>query len=236
MVNKKPYFFIYNYPQLNKKYRSHIKGVQDECLLTFRKSFEELQSQETFTEEELNFLDRVKKYSPVFKNPCVMNKICWYIEDTFKDVKLKVRDDSEFDTKLLKTRWKPKQKPAKEIYDNIEQLYKEYKQQIIDFNSDKKRHADKEDNTIRLQMFEEQIRTKAIEICPDEEALCNIVIDLCYDKKKDKKFAWVVSREQILTNLFNKSGNCYNYPIEDENGDIEWKGKKYSIQPIKEDM
>ena len=85
-------------------------------------------------------------------------------------------------------------------------------------------------------MFEEQIRTKAIEICPDEEALCNIVIDLCYDKKKDKKFAWIVSREQILTNLFNKSGNCYNYPIEDENGDIEWKGKKYSIQPIKEDM
>ena len=236
MVNKKPYFFIYNYPQLYKEYRSHIKGVQDECLLTFRKSFEELQNQETFTEEELNFLDRVKKYSPVFKNPCVMNKICWYIEDTFKDVKLKVRDDSEFDTKLLKTRWKPKQKPTKEVYDNIEQLYKEYKQQIIDFNSDKKRHADKEDNTIRLQMFEEQIRTKAIEICPDEEALCNIVIDLCYDKKKDKKFAWVVSREQILTNLFNKSGNCYNYPIEDENGDIEWKGKKYSIQPIKEDI
>lgn len=228
MANKKPYFFIYNYPKLHQEYKTFMKNVKDECLFNFRMEYEELIKKAEYEEEELRFLEKVKMYSPVFHNPSVMNKICWYIEDCFKDVKLKVRDDSKFDYSIMKSN----RRTDKEMVEQITVLYKQFKQMKVDFNKQRTSHSDKKVVFETLQDFEEEIRRMAREICPDEDMLCNIVLDLCYGNKKDKTFAWIISQDKILENLLEKNGGCYHYPMEHENGNIMWKGKKYLVQDI----
>jgi hypothetical protein len=232
MANKKPYFFIYNYPKLYQEYRSFMKNVKDECLFTFRMTYDELLEKDSYTQDELEFLEKVKKYSPVFHNPSPMNRICWYIEDCFKDVKLKIKDNSNFDYTIMKSN----RRVNKELIKEVEKLYKKFKQMKIDFSKQRSSHADKQTIFETIQDFEEEIRRLAREICPEEDMLCNIVLDLCYGGKKDKAFAWIVSRDRILENLLEKNDNCYHYPMEDLEGNIEWKGKKFLVKDIRERM
>ena len=61
------------------------------------------------------------------------------------------------------------------------------------------------------------------------EVLANIVIDLCYTSNKNKTFAWDVAGEQIFNNVLKNSGYLIEYPVNDEIGDIEFNGKKFSL-------
>lgn len=81
-VNKKPYFFMYNYPQLKREYQKCIKNAEMKAYLTFHKNYETLVNSplDTLNEEELKFLDDVERQIPVFDAPCTMNRICKYVE------------------------------------------------------------------------------------------------------------------------------------------------------------
>ena len=70
---------------------------------------------------------------------------------------------------------------------------------------------------------------ECIKVCPNEEVLANIVVDLCYTSSKNKTFAWDVAGEQIFNNVLKNSGYMIRYPVKDENGDIEFDGKKFSL-------
>jgi hypothetical protein len=65
--------------------------------------------------------------------------------------------------------------------------------------------------------------------CPNSEVLANIVVDLCYTSNKNKTFAWDVAGECIFNNVLRNSGCTIKYPIKDENGDIEFNGKRFSL-------
>ena len=67
-----------------------MKNVNNNCIIRFGMTYEELINKEELNENEYKFIQSVKYKSPVFTNPSAMNRICWYIEDVFKDVKLKV--------------------------------------------------------------------------------------------------------------------------------------------------
>lgn len=54
-------------------------------------------------------------------------------------------------------------------------------------------------------------------------------MDICYASNKNKSFAWDVAGEQIFSNVVHNSGNKMQFPIKDENGDIEFCGKKFSL-------
>ena len=76
------------------------------------------------------------------------------------------------------------------------------------------------------------LKDKLLTICPNEEELCNIVVDMCYkDMKNSKHFAWAMCGGQIVKNLLDKNGNTITYPImvENENYDFEYKGYKFKM-------
>ena len=232
MVNKKPYFFIYNYDNLKSKYNLFLKEIENNSLIRFGKTFEELKNN-CETEEEKQFIKSSKYKSPVFSNPCTMNRICWKIEDEFKDIKFKVKtDDKDFDYNIYKS----KKRYNKDIYKEIELLYKKYnrdKREMIknaktnmDNNYESKDNYDMSNSkTTLLNNF----KIEASKICSNSEELCNIVIDLCYKTKNNRQFAWDISGEQIIINLLNKNDKKFKYPVQDENGNIEWNGKRFKI-------
>ena len=227
MVNKKPYFFIYNYPQLYTKYNKFMKDVNNNCIIRFGMDLDGLREKEDKTEDEQIFLNSVECRSPVFNNPSLMNRLCWLIEDEFKDVKLKVRNSDNFDYGIYKTDKKYSPKTKKEI----EEVFKEYKKQQRQYAQTITNHTTKDEKDEKRRTFLNNFKIKAELICPNAEDLCNIVLDIAY-KGNSKQFAWDICGEQIIKNLLEKNGNKYTYPMMDENGDIEYKGYKFSMREV----
>jgi hypothetical protein len=66
------------------------------------------------------------------------------------------------------------------------------------------------------------------EICNNEDMLCDILLDYCYQHKGNKEILWNVCGETLLGRLSQK-GSLY-YPALNPTGDFEVQGKKYSMK------
>lgn len=69
------------------------------------------------------------------------------------------------------------------------------------------------------------------EVCPDRKELANIAVYLCYVKypSKPSKFMWKVAGEGILLNI--RQHNIF-LPKRDDNGILEYLGKRYSMMEV----
>lgn len=220
----KPWFFIYRYSQLKSDLDKYMKAVKSNCKIRFGKSLEGLYLCEDRTDEEELFIYHYEKYLPVSRAPGTMNRICWKIEDEFQTTD--VLPSVDFDTSILKS----DAEYTQEEYNQITQLYDEYNKGMQLFLKNQNQN-DLGDDEVGFDI----VRLKDIFIdecnktCPNSEVLANIVVDLCYTSNKNKTFAWDVAGEQIFNNVLKKNGYKIQYPVKDENGDIEFDGKKFSL-------
>ena len=95
VVSKKPYFFRYLYPELNKKFKqfeaSYNQISRDMFGIKFKKLFLKPQK----TEEEQMLIRRYQKYSPLITSACTMNKLCKAIENVEFDIKFNKSSSSD---------------------------------------------------------------------------------------------------------------------------------------------
>ncbi len=222
MVNKKPYFFIYNYNNLRTEYNNFMKQVEYTCLAKFQKTYDELCNTENKTEEEEFLYKYIKAKTPVFNNNSICNRICHKLEEEFDKVKLAVKDNSKFDYKIYKSSISVPKKIVKELED----VYKMYKTELKRIRQ--KHIIDSDVETEEDSLFEE-LREKMNVICPNSKVMCNAVLDITYGKNINKEFAWAMVGEQIIENLLEKNNYTYTYPVLDESGEIEWNGDKFKI-------
>lgn len=229
IVAKKPYFFIFNYDYLYKEYSKYIKNVNANTQLRFGKKLDELLSTETPTEDEIVFIENYYKYLPVDCSPGVINRICWKIEDEFKN--MDVLPDASFDYHILTS----DASYTKEEFRMIEELYADYTYTIRNI---KKQYAQKKndvaDNDMVADLFvaKEAWREKCLSVCNNERVLTNILLEICYNSNNSKAMVWDVCGEQIVANLLEKYNNVFKFPQRDQYGDIEFDGERFSISEV----
>lgn len=221
MVNKKPYFFIYNYAKLKSEYNSLKKETNKVSIVTYGKSYEDLVKFEDKTKEEQDFIRYAELSSPVFDNPCVMNRICHKLENVFEDVKASVKDNSKFDYSVYKTKKRYKSDLEKEVA----KIVKSYKNELA--NVRKRFINDNVDVNSVKRSLKQQIIQELAEVCPSEEILTNIILDITYGKKVNKDIAWDLCGEQIIRNLLAKNDNKITFFAHDEDGEFVWNGEKF---------
>lgn len=79
-----------------------------------------------------------------------------------------------------------------------------------------------------------QFKSMCEEICPDEKALCDIIIDLCYSSSKSKQFAWDICGDIIIKNLLEKNNHIINYPVlVKAEGDFAFGGEQFIMRKKK---
>lgn len=227
LADKKPYFFIYRYPQEKKRYEKYLSQTNKNCLGRFGLDIDELILKENKSEEERVFLKYYYQQMPIFRNPSVMNKICWRIEEIFESyIKTNIKTD-KFDYSILKCDCEYSQR----IYKKILELYDEYQYNLRDYaRLSKDKNIDKNDKRIQRNIFKDTFRRKASAICTNDNELCNIVLDICYNTNQSKQFAWDMVGKVLIKNLLDKNGYTYDYPVLDNEGDIEFCGKKFSMR------
>ena len=220
----KPWFFIYRYSQLKSELDKYMKAVKSNCKIRFGKSLDSLYACDNRTEEEEAFIYHYEKYLPVSRAPGTMNRICWRIEDEFRSTD--VIPSVDFDKSILKSDVEYTQ----EEYELIQQLYDEYNKGMQLFLK-KQNQNDLGDDEVGFDIvhLKDIFVDECSKVCPNSEVLANIVVDLCYTSNKNKTFAWDVAGEQIFDNVLKNSSYMIQYPIKDENGDIEFDGKKFSL-------
>jgi hypothetical protein len=220
----KPWFFIYRYSQLKADLDKYMKSVKSNCKIRFGKSLDELISSEDKSEEEKAFIYNYEKYMPISRAPGTMNRICWRIEDEFKTTN--VLPNVQFDYSILKS----DMGYTDSEYAAVSELYNEYNKNMQLFLKGSKRNDSlKEERDAFTTRLIEEFSSACTSVCPNEEALANILVDICYTSNKNKSFAWDIAGENIFNNILKKNGNIIQYPIKDDNGNIEFCGNKFSL-------
>ena len=220
----KPWFFIYRYSQLKSELDKYVKSVKSNCKIRFGKSLDDLYESVDRSDEEEIFIYNYEKYMPVSRAPGTINRICWRIEDEFKSTD--VLPEVNFDYSILKSDTKYTQ----EEYNAIKELYDEYNKNMQLFlKGFKKNDSSKDERDTFVKQLTDEFSVECSVACPNLEVLSNILIDICYISNKNKSFAWDIVGEQIFNNVLKNSDNVIKYPIKDDNGDIEFCGKKFSL-------
>ena len=111
----------------------------------------------------------------------------------------------------------------------IKIIKKRYKNAI--HNNTKK--ADREDASKEYSIGIEQFVIECYKVCNNEDAMCDIVLDICYQKESSKQFAWDVCGNVIIKNLLKRKGGMIHYPQAVDDGDFSVNGKTYLLGTCK---
>lgn len=223
-VEQKPWFFIYRYSAEKIKLEAYMKATRAACKMHFNKSLDELIASECCNESEEEFIAHYEKYMPVSRAPGTMNRICWRIEDAFKTTN--VLPDVEFDYTILKNECVY----SEEEFEAVKQLYEEYNKNVkLILKKRNKNEGTDSDAGSSIEQLQHIFLEECALVCPNSNVLSNIVLDICYSSRKNNTFVWDVIGESVYQNVLANSGNKLHIPIKDDNGDIEFYGKRFSI-------
>ena len=225
---KKPYFFGYNYPTLKQEYDAFVRDTDEHIQSVVGKNIRDLLKNDgNLPENEQKILEFYKKRLPLDVSPSTMNRICWAIEDEFDGVNL--FENAKFDYEVYKSGLEY----SVEDYELIKLKCEYYKQQKRNIN--KKKFVDHEveqesaaDQIIKLNA---DLEENCFSICPNEQVLCEILLDVCYRDGVDVNIVWNLCGDIIVDKLVNKS-NMYSYPEQDPNGEFSYGGLKFTMKSV----
>lgn len=232
VADKKPYFMRYIYPELMKQYNTYIKNTNKNALREFKLTVADLYAipKKERTERQNEFLKHYNYRMPVGRNDCVMNKICHRFEDEFDGYIRKHNSATNFDYSIMRSG----DEYTTRQFNSIKHLYEDYNKRLASYAviADCER-VDDGDSYTTLSVMNDEFRKECHKICPNEGALCNIILDICYTRNSTKKFAWNMCGSEIIHNLLSKNDNQISYPTLDSEGDIEFGDNKFIVKTIK---
>lgn len=236
LIDKRPYFMRYLYPNYNKKYLRHEANFNKYCLAMFGKPFSEINEND---EGYADIMDKYHRYSPLLDTECTMNNICHYMEREVKEIKL------NFPLKIYENLllfMKDQSIPFDVVkYKQMEALFRKYRSERSRFNKilmNDGQGASGENRFKTIEQYNKYIRSEAYKISKDFAELTNLAVSICYElyPSDSKSFAWSVFGDGIVENIKN---NCIkigkttiDVPFIDDSEDdsgIEYLGKRYKI-------
>jgi len=232
VADKKPYFMRYIYPALMKQYNTHIKNTNKKALREFGMTVDDLLDipKEKRSKEQSEFLKQYNRKMPVGIGDCVMNKICRRFEEEFDGYIGRYGGEADFDYCFMRGEAEYSQAQ----YDAINRLYKDYNQRLRGFMvSSNYERIDSEDSLSGLAVINDEFAERCAAVCPNEDSLCNIILDICYTKSSTKRFAWSMCGSSIIHNLLSANDNTILYPIADVNGDVEYCHSRFTVRSRK---
>lgn len=229
VADKKPYFMRYIYPALMRQYNTYIKNTERNSLREFQMTVDELMDipEDDLTDRQAEFLKYYALKMPVGLGDCVMNKICRKFEERFDGYIGKHNAANRFDYRIMRSDAEYSQKQ----YNAIKRLRDDYNKRLTSYAvfADYER-VDEFESFATLSMMNDEFRKQCSIICPDRDALCNIILDICYTRSSTKRFAWNMCSEDIIQNLLRRNCGEIHFPVADIDGEFEYCGSRFTIR------
>lgn len=234
MLDKHPYFFIYNYVDTKKKYKKHYDEYSISCQQKFGVNLDDLMNKKRKTKEEIEFIDNYYKHSPVIENDCVMNNICKHIESIEFNIRDIVKtDDGKYVDNLLS---KDFNGVDEKMQKDIIKVYKKYSKSLSRYlsmsKSSRKSGFDEEKYNQVVGIYE-KFKEEMTDICSNKKELVNHLVYTFYYVKPEanKNILWSLYGDQIHENVKSNMEYCF-IPIKDDDGEINYLGENYKLKKV----
>nr|DAW45474.1 MAG TPA: RNA-dependent RNA polymerase [Caudoviricetes sp.] len=230
-AHKKPYFFQYNYLSLKRDYDKYVKISNENAVSIYKKTLDEILHSDSLTEEEIKFVENYKRNLPLDESPSVMNKICWAVERETDNLNFcSVYDYSCYDLYSGSQYNHETFDVIKIICDGYRSAIKKESKNILTNNESSSEFTQ---NTIDvLDYYIKEMHTQ----CPNEETLCDILIDLCYGglckEKYSKEILWYACGNVIVDRLLKSNNYKMRYPVKSDNPDFICCGTGFEMKEI----
>lgn len=227
-AHKKPYFFGYNYSSLMREYKETVNRAITNSRQKFRMELNDLiymyENGQEISLEQRMFIERFFRSLKLDNSKSTCNMICWEIEKVFDSKKSFAHDKVDVYSLLRRN-----EEYSPLILDKIVKECKKSEKKraircVIDFLLNKTEFED----DIDYHNVDFDISDILSEICNNEEALCDLLLDYCYKYNGNKEILWNVCGETLINRL-SKDRTMY-YPVIDSDGDFEVQGRKYSMK------
>ena len=251
VISKKPYFFRYLYPELNKQFKQYESSYNQMSVSTFGIKLKQLLAKQNKTDAEKKMIRMYQKYSPLITSNCTMNLLCREFEDA--DFEINFRKDNvsmlptfehdfTFDLSKLQLVKAQYQKYSSSKQINVLNHFFDYDENYLtsqktnDFKTIKFKIADSVCHDIREQLISSGLSPAEILY------YCN---ELSHQYKKfNWAFAWDVLDSQILAfipqgvtkapvNIKDISPEEFNSDPQFENAETgEYLGQTYVLKDV----
>ncbi len=228
LADKKPYFMRYIYPTMMKQYNTYISNTNKKAIREFRLTMDELlaKDEKDLSDTEREFIHYYYAKMPVGINDCVMNRICRRFEAEFDGYIARHGNDVEFDYNIMKSG----QEYTQTQYNSIMRLYTAYNRRVQDYMQyAKKERLDEDECANQRMLMIQEFKCECQVVCSNKQQLCDILLDICYQKEGSKQFVWDLASEEIIENLLSHNNYEIAYPVRDDNGDVEFGGERFSF-------
>lgn len=230
-AHKKPYFFQYNYLSLKRDYDKYVKIAKENAASIYKTELEELLRSTSLTDDEQRFVDNYKRDLPLDISPSVMNRICWAVERETEHIGF--CDLHEYDCSNLSTGVSY----GSDVYNVVKLLCDEYrnviKKESKNILSQNENSSDFAQSAVEvLDYYVKEMRIQ----CPNEETLCDILIDLCYNsiakENYSKDILWTACGNVIVDRLLKSHEYKMIYPVKSDNPDFICCGTGFEMCEI----
>lgn len=230
-AHKKPYFFQYNYLSLKRDYDKYVKISQENAISIYKKTLDELLMCNYLTEDEQSFIENYKRNLPLDVSPSVMNRICWAVEKETNGLKFLIAPEYTCYNLQIHSYYN------QEIYniirlicDNYRSAIKKESKNILTQNENSSEFAQNTQEVLEYYIKEMRIQ------CPNEEILCDILIDLCYNEaikdKYSKDILWTACGNVIVDRLLKSHDYKMRYPSKSDDPDFICCGVGFEMKEI----
>ncbi len=210
---RKPFFFIYRYHATKMEYDRYVKKVDSKLKQQYHISLSELLERTDLSDELKKARDVFYYRCPVDMSPGTVNRIAWAVNKKFEQ--FNSLPSAEFDKEILKSG----AEYSKNDFYKVRDVYKEYRDAVknIAKKTESDEIDDEEDGIINKAAVDFVFKGKFYEVCSNEKVLCDILIDLLYDKPNSKGVIWDICGDTVIDNLLQKSNYMITYPEVVEN-------------------
>ena len=230
-AHKKPYFFQYNYLSLKRDYDKYVKTAKENAVSIYKRTLDDMLHSDNLTDEEQEFIDNYKKRLPLDISPSVMNRICWAVERETNNLNFfNPSDYSCYDLYDGVPYSEDIYSIIKLICDNYRDSIKKESKNILTKNESSSEFSQNTKEVLEYYIKEMHIQ------CPNEEILCDILIDLCYNSTKKDKYSkdilWAACGNVIVDRLLKSHNYKMRYPKKSDNPEFICCGTGFKMQEI----
>jgi hypothetical protein len=228
LVDKRPYFFRHIYTDYNRKYLKFEANYENFSLATFGEDIDVVSSGSALGEVETEFLNKYERYKPLIDSECVMNRICHYMESETYEIKRSISPTPKHVIAMMKNEDLEVEKGR------LKELYKVYEY----YKSTKRNFANMSEGGFKsfssIEQYNKHILQKCFAVCPDISELATLAVIICYEihPSDNKRFAWDILGEGIVSNILKHRKDKLYAPFRDDSGGIAYLGKRYSMKEV----
>lgn len=227
-ASRKPYFMRYRYAEVDRDFRNYYAKLDSNAIRAFRTNLESLIQSTDRNAAMQDYINNYFRFCPVTLGNCTINRISRYIENQLVHKAVKYANYN-FDYSVYKygveytnTQYKKIAAKFDKYLDDVAD-FKKRKLEMVDDEIEDDEETDKQ----KLDAYFNLLVNDCLDIVDgDEDKLNDIVVDICYTTPKQKYFAWKIAGRTMILALLRKNDNRITIPVQSEDGDILFKGKR----------